>query len=540
MCDSEYDVILCASLDGTRIPAHRDVLSRSSLFFKAMFSSRMREATANEINMAEITGSTLNEVIKYCYTKNVTTDNMEILINTSEFFQFNDDVVSECVTLMSKNLCIQNCMNFVIITEKYGLKEFLHSSMSFIDLFFESMCYSDTFRNITVETLQYILKRDTLKVSNESIIFDTILKWYTYDKQSRKSYLPQLLKLIRLSDLDRTFISSFFLGFCTDHACVEMFEAASEFLSQDENILHRRSVRRLGDRIVAYNDKTIQVYSARTEKWLTLKYVGDAASNALTFEDRWMKRIEYYSPLYCEGYIYGVRKIQLTTRQLIFEKPMRKTMFFNGKLARPRLMNADWIDVENSMFYVVGRDKVHPSKLICRRYDQKEDCWITLPQTTMSLNKIFRIAYVDNCLYVCGAYLLHLHCNRNDQMLMCRYSFVRKVWETCPSLKVHDSIDTGFHVGIANSCIYVIRNGKYCDCFDPRTNSWKSVTPLKLSFTNIKICGTNRYLYVIEGESEKELKCVWRYDTTEHQWMELDSLNSMIGDFNILNVSQFY
>lgn len=84
-----------------------------------------------------------------------------------------------------------------------------------------------------------------------------------------------------------------------------MFEATSEFLSQDDNSIHKKSDRRLPDKIVAFNDHTIQVYVEKTKKWTHFIHVCEK-SKAVAYEDRWMEKIEYFSLIFSDGYLSGV------------------------------------------------------------------------------------------------------------------------------------------------------------------------------------------------------------------------------------------
>lgn len=183
-----------------------DVLSRSSLVFKSMVElcETDREIPEERTVYFSFSGSCLTQLVQYCNTQNVTVANMEILIGMVDYFLLNDAVTDTCLELMAKNLCVENIMNFVIASEKRGRNDLILVSLEFIDLFFDSMRSHDKFNEISVGTLQNILKRDTLEVSNEEFVFDVIIKWYAHDKRNRKQFLPDLLKLVRLSDVDRT------------------------------------------------------------------------------------------------------------------------------------------------------------------------------------------------------------------------------------------------------------------------------------------------------------------------------------------------
>lgn len=54
--------------NGTRrIPAHRIVLSSASDYFAAMFTSDVREATQNEVNMRDVDPDAMAALVKYMY-----------------------------------------------------------------------------------------------------------------------------------------------------------------------------------------------------------------------------------------------------------------------------------------------------------------------------------------------------------------------------------------------------------------------------------------------------------------------------------------
>lgn len=51
-----------------RFPAHRLVLSASSEYFAAMFTSSLRESTQNEVELTGVDGDALWTLVCYCYT----------------------------------------------------------------------------------------------------------------------------------------------------------------------------------------------------------------------------------------------------------------------------------------------------------------------------------------------------------------------------------------------------------------------------------------------------------------------------------------
>jgi BTB/POZ domain len=60
-------VTLVLSNGTRRIPAHRIVLSSASDYFAAMFTSDVREATQNEVNMRDVDPDAMVALVKYMY-----------------------------------------------------------------------------------------------------------------------------------------------------------------------------------------------------------------------------------------------------------------------------------------------------------------------------------------------------------------------------------------------------------------------------------------------------------------------------------------
>lgn len=61
-----YSIILNSGKK--RFPAHRLVLSASSEYFAAMFTSSLRESTQNEVELTGVDGDALWTLVCYCYT----------------------------------------------------------------------------------------------------------------------------------------------------------------------------------------------------------------------------------------------------------------------------------------------------------------------------------------------------------------------------------------------------------------------------------------------------------------------------------------
>lgn len=188
--------------------------------------------------------------------------------------------------------------------------------------------------------------------------------------------------------------------------------------------------------------------------------------------------------------------------------------------------------------------------------------------------------YIEPYLYAVGAAKRSVVSDIGIQwntLKICRYNIMNKVftWESCSYLNARfpdHPIDIYSDVGIVNGCIYLVSssidNLSTIKCFNPQTRSLTTVcsqqwfhsfsyilfifqvATLKEQCTHIKsikVCGTKRYLYVVvDGESNDDLSLcqqrLFRFDPKENHgrnFKELDPLDSIGGDFQLVDVSNF-
>ncbi|KAI8421797.1 hypothetical protein MSG28_009754 [Choristoneura fumiferana] len=144
------DVVLIAG--GTRIPAHKIVLSSCSEYFAAMFTGSLREAQLAEITLERVDAQALLALVHYCYTGTIELreETVEVLLSTASLLQ---------LTTVVKH------------------QEFL---------------------SLQVDQLASLLKSDDLNVVTEENVFESLMTWVQHDCPKREQHLPTLLKLIKL------------------------------------------------------------------------------------------------------------------------------------------------------------------------------------------------------------------------------------------------------------------------------------------------------------------------------------------------------
>lgn len=179
------------------------MLSISSKYFESMFTSGMKEAGDEIVNIDGIPGDVLRNLVHYLYTEEIDLDesNVQALVEASLLLQL-DTLAEYCGELMAQNISVFNCCGLAIFAEQHNLKKLLELSNSFVMANFELLYKQPEFNEIPATFFANILEKDELIVTSESTIFYAIEKWFLHDPDGRKSNLMELLKFIRFSNLD--------------------------------------------------------------------------------------------------------------------------------------------------------------------------------------------------------------------------------------------------------------------------------------------------------------------------------------------------
>lgn len=139
-------------------------------------------------------------VIDYAYTHSVpiTVDNVESLLVAADQF----DIVGMmqcCSKFLENHLCLENCTGIFNFAGSTWCPELRQSAFSFIlHNFKEVAAVSEEFLELTLPQLCDIIEKDELNVSQEDVVFDTILHWIRHDPATRNDHISVLLSKVTI------------------------------------------------------------------------------------------------------------------------------------------------------------------------------------------------------------------------------------------------------------------------------------------------------------------------------------------------------
>ena len=117
-----------------------------------------------------------------------------------------------CVLRISKIFCQKTLQNNVT---------------SLINHSFVSLSKANEFKLIDFNILRFIVSRSDLNITSEVEVFTAIVDWVEYDKNTRISFMVDLLKQVRLPILSSEIIKDVIKthSLCTDQNCIDYIDS---------------------------------------------------------------------------------------------------------------------------------------------------------------------------------------------------------------------------------------------------------------------------------------------------------------------------
>ncbi|XP_031755222.1 actin-binding protein IPP isoform X2 [Xenopus tropicalis] len=184
--------------ESRRFLCHRVVLASVSPYFRAMFSSSMREAERGEVVLPDIPPSIMQTVLNFIYTGEATInmDTVQELFTVSSRLQISP-LQHLCSSYLNKELNNDSCFWIYRLAHIHNCRSLLEAAIQYISCHFISLTKEQDFLQLDLEELSPILSSDKLMVSSELDVYHLALRWWQFNCCSYTSIPEKLTKTIR-------------------------------------------------------------------------------------------------------------------------------------------------------------------------------------------------------------------------------------------------------------------------------------------------------------------------------------------------------
>ncbi|GAA6087414.1 kelch-like protein 23 [Tachysurus ichikawai] len=183
---------------GQTFHCHKALLSARSAYFKVMFTSDMRERSNVIINLPAIDGEIMSALVNYVYTSKVsiTQANVQSLLEAADLLQFSS-VKAACEEFLIRFLDVDNCLGMHTFAECHVCPVLKSEALRIILSRFEELICQEEFWGLDFKKVVTILSAENVNVWKEETLLEAVVKWVTFDLDSRKENILDLLHCIQ-------------------------------------------------------------------------------------------------------------------------------------------------------------------------------------------------------------------------------------------------------------------------------------------------------------------------------------------------------
>ncbi|XP_076812284.1 kelch-like protein 13 isoform X2 [Clavelina lepadiformis] len=499
------DVSLCA--EGRPFDAHKGLLASSSDYFRAMFTSEMRETFAQKIELHGVSATGLEK---------------EFLIS---------------------EVTLENCVDIGHIANAYNLSSVDH----FVNVYMlQNFNLVNDFNKVPFERLVFLLSSNTLKGCSELQLFNAAKRWLESDLSNRMQYASALMENIRFPLVNPTDLITHVqtVDFMrNDNACMTLLLEASNYqmVPYMQPVLQtpRTQIRSDASRLVTLGgvlrhqldvSKDLRVYDEKSKRWINLAsmensryqhgiavignflFVVGGQSNYDTKGKTAVDTVFRYDPRYnnwirvrplnekrtffhlsaIDGKLYAVGGRNAAGELSTVEcyNPQFNEWNFVEKMQEPHYGHAG--TVYNGQMYISG-GITHDSfqkKLLC--YSPSTDKW-EQKSSMSTVRGLHCMTTVGDRLYVIGGN--HFKGTTDyDDVLECEYyTTATDQWTSvCPMLTGQSDVGVAvFQEKIFVTGGYSWNNRCMVDivqCYDPKKDKWTKTFNLPAALGGIRAC----------------------------------------------------
>lgn len=478
LCDFTIEV------EDVQFRVHQTLLAACSDYFRAMLTSDSKEAKQGRVVIQDINATTMGAVLDFFYSSkvNLSNSNVQEILFAASFFQI-APLVDISVEFIKQRVEVDNCVGVLNVADRCNLEDLRKQALCYCLEEFEKVVDNEEFLELDEDILVEIISSPELDVSDESQVFQSIVRWVDADPDRRK---PKLLKL--LSCIRFIYLKPHTLVEISSHSYIRESDLCRDLLEDAKNdlILHSQLA-------VDYTK-----FDSRAREPQRLKQ-RIYALGGWTNDYRPIEKMEVYNP-YSDTWVEG--------------PPMSTARCGVGAA------------ILGDYLYAVGGHDGEAYLNSVERFDIRTGIWHQDVKPMFKARSSVGVVALNGYLYTFGG-----QSSTEPISDVERYDPIRNTWERLVPMREKR---LGAGVAVVNGLIYVVggctepnRILDSVEVYNPVEDNWKILPyPLQISRKHLGCAAYNGSVYAVGGRGDYgELDSVERYHVSTHEWQEVPQMS---------------
>ncbi|XP_075235822.1 kelch like ECH associated protein 1 isoform X3 [Lycorma delicatula] len=188
--------------------AHKVVLAAASPYFKAMFTSGLKESEMKKVVLQGVCPTAMSLLITFMYTGQIRVTERTVcqLLPAATMFQVLH-VINACCTFLEHQLDPSNAIGIADFAEQHNCTNLRQKANQFIVQHFSQVSQEEEFLQLSSIQLVELIRKDELNVQDEHEVYSAVIRWVKYNEEARRPKMAAILQAVRCQFLTPNFLS---------------------------------------------------------------------------------------------------------------------------------------------------------------------------------------------------------------------------------------------------------------------------------------------------------------------------------------------